>query len=149
MSAEVCRFLDMLQEPEFPLPSPIEHVEHEGRMVDPATGIDCGPVYVASFSSERRRFFSRYSRQSRFMTEVMARYEDNHLIVKILQVFDIVLENWKKKRHSLDRVYFLNVKCVLFLIAEHLNIIEPFPKSECLRDLRRFEKQKTLFKKFV
>ena len=152
MDDEIGRFLDMyadLTRAPFEPPPHKELVEHEGRFLDPDTGLDKGPVFVTAFRAEKRRFFSRYSRQSRFMSEVMARYTDNKLIYRILKLFESVLKRWKATRHTLDRIYFLNVKCVLFLIAEHLDIQRPFPKSECLRDLRRFERQKELFEKFV
>lgn len=126
-----------------------EPVEHEGEMWDPESGRRVRHVYVSGFTQFRKRTFSRYSRRARFMTEVMGRLTNNMHIGRVMHLFDAVLAKWKAARAHLERVYFLNVRCVLFLICEHLGIPPPYPKKFCLRDVKRFELQKTLFEKFV
>ena len=126
-----------------------EPIASEGVLWDPDTGLKVGNVFVSGYTQARNRTFSRYSRHSRFMSEVMSWFTNDGHIHRIMRMFDTVLARWKKARSSLERVYFLNVKCVLFMICERLNIPPPFPKSRCLRDLKRFERQNILFEQFV
>ena len=150
---DVAHFLDMWvradrqNEPEIRPES--EPVESEGVMWDPNTGCKVSNVFVSGFTQFRKRTFSRYSRRARFMTEVMGMFTNNTYIQAIMAMFDRLLGKWKTARKSLVRVYFLNVRCVLFMICEHLNIPPPYPKEDCLRDVKRFERQKELFKQFV
>ena len=148
---EVEKFLDLCDWALPPIPaSPRnEPVESDGQLWDPDSGAKVGNVFVSGYIQFRKRTFSRYSRRARFMTEVMNWCTDNTHIHKIMRMFDRLLTNWKEARPSLERVYFLNVRCVLFFVCERLNLPLPYPKQHCLRDLKRFERQKTLFEKFV
>ena len=130
---EVEKYLDMYtrQSYEKPKRPVLEPVESDGILWDPETGRKVGNVFVSG------------------LTEVMNWFTNNAYIKKILSMFDTLLAKWKSVRPSLSRVYFLNVRCVLFLICERLHIPIPYPKTECLRDVKRFERQKTLFEEFV
>ena len=148
---EVEKYLDMCEHRcyETPKRCVAEPVEAGGVLWDPETGCKVGNVFVSGFVQFRKRTFSRYSRRARFMTEVMNWFTNNTYIKRILLLFDEVLVKWKSARPALSRVYFLNVRCVLFLICERLHIPIPYPKTECLRDVKRFERQKTMFEEFV
>ena len=150
---DVAHFLDQWvpeeTQTEPPTATSKEPVESDGIMWDPDTGRMICNVFVSGFTLFRKRTFSRYSRRARFMTEVMAWIVNNAYIHRIMRMFDRLLASWKTLRESLVRVYFLNVRCVLFLICEHLEIPTPYPKSFCLRDVKRFERQKSLFQQFV
>ena len=148
---EVEKFLDMCEHRYYEKPKRrvVEPVENGGVLWDPETGCKIGNVFVSGFVQFRKRTFSRYSRRARFMTEVMEWFTNNVYIKQILHLFDELLVKWKRARQGLSRVYFLNVRCVLFLICERLHIPLPYHKTECLRDVKRFERQKLLFEQFV
>ena len=148
---EVEKYLDMYTHTSYENPKRpvVEPVESEGILWDPETGCKVGNVFVSGFVEFRKMTFSRYSRRARFMTEVMDWFTNNTYIKRILLLFDELLVKWKSARPALPRVYFLNVRCVLFLICERLHIPLPYHKTECLRDVKRFERQKLLFEQFV
>ena len=124
-------------------------IEDGGIRWDPRTGCQVGVVFVIHRSNYTRPSFSRYSRRSRFFSRLLDYVTSNHMVSRIMLVFDDILEKWKTKRHEYSRVYFLNVRCLLFLITKHLEFPAQFPKKECLRDMKRFQQQETMFNDFV
>ena len=124
-------------------------IEQGGIRWDPRTGLEVGVVYVMSRTNYTRPTFSRYSRRSRFFGRLLDYVTCNHMVAAIMVVFDDILKAWKTKQHKYPRVYFLNVRCLLYLITKHLGFQAPFTKQECLRDIKRFRLQETMFNDFV
>ena len=126
-----------------------DFIEQGGIRWDPRTGLEVGVVYVMNHTNYTRPTFSRYSRRSRFFSRLLDYVTCNHMISAIMVVFDDILKAWKTKRHKYPRVYFLNVRCLLYLITKHLGFKAPFSKHDCLRDMKRFRHQETMFNDFV
>ena len=124
-------------------------IEHGGIRWDPRTGLEVGVVYVMHRTTFTRPTFSRYSRRSRFFSRLLDYVASNRDVSAIMAAFDDILKAWKTKRHIYHRVYFLNVRCLLYLITKHLGIQPPFPKEDCLRDMKRFRHQEEMFNDFV
>ena len=125
-------------------------VRHDGYLWDEETGELVGRVYVPGYVQSSRRTYSRYSRRARFFCRVMDFYGTNDdRSVRIMAVFNVVLKQWNLTKESYPRIYFLNVRCLLFFIAEFLGLTAPCQKNECLRDVKRFTVQKKMFEQFV
>ena len=120
-------------------------VEVDGLLWNALTGVFISPVYVSAYEPPRRRTFSRYSRRARFFTHVLNSIQSMPAHSRIMKLFDVVLTNWKKTRTSITRLYFLNVRCLLFLICDALAVPPPYPRSACLRDPKRFDAQASIF----
>jgi len=130
-------------------PSIDDAIEHGGIRWDPRTGLEVGVVYVTNRMHYTRPSFSRYSRRSRFFSRLLDYVTCNHMVSAIMTVFDDVLKAWKTKRDKYPRVYFINVRCLLYMITKHLGFKPPFPKHDCLRDMKRFRHQEDMFNDFV
>ena len=120
-------------------------VEVDGILWNARTGQFISPVFVASYELPLRRTFSRYSRRARFFTHVLNHIQSMAAHSRIMKLFDGVLANWKKTRSSITRIYFLNVRCLLYLICAALGVSLPYPRSACLRDPKRFDAQASIF----
>ena len=119
--------------------------ESDGRLWNRETGAMVGTCFVSGYRPQTRRTFSRYSRRARFMTHLFTHFEDPGDHVKIMQVFDQILRSWKSTRSTIPRLYFLNVRVLLFLICDRIKLPAPFTKRSCLRDVNRFHAQQTIF----
>ena len=118
--------------------------ESDGRLWNRDTGEMVGTRFVSGYRPQTRRTFSRYSRRARFMTHLFTYFENPGDHVKIMRTFDKILRSWKTTRNKLPRIYFLNVRVLLFL-CDRLHLPSPFTKSSCLRDVNRFHAQQTIF----
>ena len=140
---DLTRFYALMETVRDPSPPRPNLIEASGRLWDPETGECHGQVFVPGFVQHTRRGYSRYSRRARFMCYMMDMFTLGEQHLRILQVFDTLLANWKATRFSLDRKYFLNIRVLLFLIPTYLgwshNMTLP------LRDKTRYEKQKQIF----
>ena len=136
---ELSKFYDMMRPCHRTLERALdsEAVEVDGLLWNARTGAFISPVYVAAYEPPRRRTFSRYSRRARFFTHVLNHIQSMSAHSRIMKLFDCVLGNWKKTRSSITRLYFLNVRCLLYLICATLGISPPYPRSACLRDPKR------------
>ena len=121
-------------------------VEHEGQMWDVTTGKLLGTCFVPGYRKQTRRTFSRYSRRARFMTHLWSYFENPGDHRLIMNMFDKILRAWKLTRNTIPRLYFLNVRVLLYLICDHLQLPPPFTKHSCLRDVARFHTQQNIFK---
>ena len=119
--------------------------ESDGRLWDRDTGAMVGTCFVSAYRPQARRTFSRYSRRARFMTHLFTYFENPGDHAEIMNVFDQILHSWKSTRNTIPRLYFLNVRVLLFLICDRLKLPPPFTKRSCLRDLNRFHAQQTIF----
>ena len=146
MEAELEFYFNMMNDRPSPAFVPDERaVEHDGRLWNVDTGMLVGTCFVVGFRKAARRTYSRYSRRSRFMTHLWDHFSHPSSQEPIMTLFDKVLLKWKKTRTTIPRLYFLNVRCLLFFICERLNIPPPFSKASCLRDVRRFTTQQNIF----
>ena len=146
MEAELEFYFNMMNDRPSPAFVPDERaVEHDGRLWNVDTGMLVGTCFVVGFRKAARRTYSRYSRRSRFMTHLWDHFSHPSSHEQIMTLFDKVLLKWKKTRTTIPRLYFLNVRCLLFFICERLNIPPPFSKASCLRDVRRFTTQQNIF----
>ena len=138
--------------PDIPLKPPSEVVvEHDGVLWDPITGLERGKCFVHGYRPHTRPICARYSRRSRFFSRLLDNFgvDRDKDVLKVMSTFDHVLAQWKLKREHYPRVYFLNVRCLLFLICKHLHLPPPFEQSMCLRDMKRFHIQEEMFNTFV
>lgn len=128
-----------------------ETVEEDGRIWDLYTGHFVSHVYVQGYNASTKPTYSRYSRRARFFSKLLEHIQyDDPRILTIMKKFDYILKKWQMRTKSqYPRVYFLNIRCLLFLITTHLGIPPPFKKTECLRDMKRFRRQKKMFSDFV
>ena len=126
-----------------------EAIEQGGIRWDPRTGLEVGVVYVINRTHYSHPSFSRYSRRSRFFSRLLDYVTCDRMVSAIMDVFANILKAGKTKRHKYPRVYFLNVRCLLYLITKHLGIQAPFSKQDCLRDMKRFRHQENMFNDFV
>ena len=151
LDKELDQFFAMWDKPTPPQPPPERvTVSHDGYLWDGETGEAVGRVYVPGYVQTSRRTYSRYSRRARFFCRVIDYYGTNDdKAVRIMKVFNVVLKQWNLTKDIYPRIYFLNVRCLIYFIAEYLGLAPPFHKSECLRDAKRFTVQKKMFDTFV
>ena len=128
-----------------PVPT-YEPIVDEGQLWDPETGQLLGTTYVQGYNSSTKPTFSRYSRRARFFSHVLDFFQyDDTRILKIMKVFDHILAQWKVRGLPYKRVYFLNVRCLIYMITTRLKMTPPFEKTDCLRDMKRYRLQEKMF----